>query len=207
MKIGGFLKNSFIDWEGKTAAVIFTAGCNFRCGYCHNPSLVLPHLFEQNPKISPKEILEFLTERRDWLDGIVITGGEPTIHKDLIDFISSIKALGFLVKLDTNGTNPDILERLFQQKLVDFVAMDIKTSLNVPGYHAITNCNNPQIIDLIEASINHIRKYQIPHQFRTTVIPGHHDDGVIEEIKKHLETDVITLQKYRDSNPVIHNYS
>ncbi|HZJ73928.1 MAG TPA: anaerobic ribonucleoside-triphosphate reductase activating protein, partial [Perlabentimonas sp.] len=129
MRIGGFVKQSFIDWEGKITSVIFTKGCNFRCGFCHNPSLVLPKLIEQTPDIEVAAITEHLRKRKQWLDGVVITGGEPTLHNDLSTFIKTIKELGYPVKLDTNGSNPTLLKKLIADNSVDYVAMDIKTTL------------------------------------------------------------------------------
>ena len=116
MRIASLQKQSFIDWEGKTAAVIFTKGCNFRCGYCHNPSLVLPHLLDRTPDLSEKEIMGYLLSRKNWLDGVVITGGEPTIQPDLPTFMAAVKEAGFAIKLDTNGTNPDMLNELIKNK-------------------------------------------------------------------------------------------
>src|SRR5512143_2442184 len=107
MRIGGLLKFSLIDYPGKVAAVVFTAGCNYRCPFCHNPELVLPELF--NPPLSVDDILSFLEKRQGQLQGVVVTGGEPTIHNDLPEFLSRIKSLGYFVKLDTNGSRPDVL--------------------------------------------------------------------------------------------------
>lgn len=127
MRIGGFTKQSFIDWEGKTTAVIFTKGCNFRCEYCHNPELVYPKLMEQSEDILETEIFDFLSTRKNWLDGVVITGGEPTLQKDLKELIVKIKKMDFAVKLDTNGFFSKILKELLKSNLIDYVAMDIKT--------------------------------------------------------------------------------
>lgn len=117
MKIGGFIKQSLIDYPGKIAAVVFTQGCNFRCGYCHNPQLVLPELFLEQPELVPLNIISYLKEHKNWLDGVVVTGGEPTIHKDLPLFLKEIKGLGYSIKLDTNGSNPYMLERIVKEKL------------------------------------------------------------------------------------------
>jgi pyruvate formate lyase activating enzyme len=124
MIIGGFQKVSLIDYPEKIAAVVFTQGCNFRCGYCHNPELIDGGL--ASPPYSSDKILDFLKTRIGKLDGVVITGGEPTLQKDLVDFIQKIKNLGFLVKLDTNGTHPEVVEELLERNLVDYIAMDIK---------------------------------------------------------------------------------
>jgi pyruvate formate lyase activating enzyme len=128
MIIGGLQKFSLIDYPHKISAIIFTIGCNFRCPFCHNPELVNPKLYPE--KIPEKDVLEFLESRRGKLDAVVITGGEPSLHKDLYQFISKIKYMGFLVKLDTNGTNPNILNRLIKDNLLNYIAMDIKGSLD-----------------------------------------------------------------------------
>ena len=126
MLFGGLQKTTLVDYPGKVAATIFTTGCNFRCPYCHNPELVLPELIKKQPKITEKEILDFLKERQKLLEGICITGGEPAIQPDLIDFVKKVKDLGFLIKIDTNGSCPDVLNNLIEEKLIDYVAMDIK---------------------------------------------------------------------------------
>jgi pyruvate formate lyase activating enzyme len=164
MKIGGLQKFSLIDYPGKTCAIIFTQGCNFRCRYCHNPELVLSDQFVQ--PISVEKIVQFLTSRQGQLDAVTITGGEPTLHSDLITFISQIKKIGFLVKLDTNGTNSGILQQLIEQKLVDYLAMDIKAPLE--KYEKIVDTT--VLIEEIKTSINLIINSDIDHEFRTTIV-------------------------------------
>ena len=162
MRIGGVQKFSFIDYPGKTAAIIFTQGCNFKCGYCHNPQLVYPSLFKVS--IPEEEIFAFLESRINQLDGVVITGGEPTLQPDLIEFITKVKDMGFLIKLDTNGSNPKVLEQIIKQKLVNFIAMDIKAPFD--KYNSV--CCVPVNIDNIKLSINLIKKSGIEFLFRTT---------------------------------------
>jgi anaerobic ribonucleoside-triphosphate reductase activating protein len=164
MTIGGIQKFSTVDYPGYTVASIFTIGCNMRCGYCHNPELVLPEQYAG--AIPEEEIFEFLEKRRGLLDGVAISGGEPTMQEDLSDFIRRCKKMGFLVKLDTNGTNPGVLRELLQENLVDFVAMDIKGPLE--KYSQIAA--RPIDIDAIRESIDLIRT--IPHEFRTTIVRG-----------------------------------
>lgn len=164
MTIGGIQKFSTVDYPGYTVASIFTIGCNMRCGYCHNPELVLPEQYAG--AIPEEEIFEFLERRRGLLDGVAISGGEPTMQEDLPDFIRRCKKMGFLVKLDTNGTNPGVLRELLQENLVDFVAMDIKGPLE--KYSQIAA--RPIDIDAIRESIDLIRT--IPHEFRTTIVRG-----------------------------------
>lgn len=164
MLIGGLLKFSLIDYPGKVAAVVFTQGCNYRCPFCHNPELVLPELF--TAPLPEEEVWDFLRKRRGQLQGVAITGGEPTLHKDLSEFISQIKAMGYLVKLDTNGSRPDVLQGLLQTGAVDFVAMDIKSSLS--GYCKATGVQ----VDLrtIESSVAIIKRSGVDHEFRTTAL-------------------------------------
>lgn len=126
IRIGGLVKQSFVDWDGVLSAVVFTKGCNFRCSYCHNPALVVPALMRERPDVAESEVFDYLARRRGWLDGVVVTGGEPTLHAGLPAFLERVKALGYRVKLDTNGTNPEMLRQLIASGAVDFVAMDIK---------------------------------------------------------------------------------
>jgi pyruvate formate lyase activating enzyme len=164
MKIGGLHKVSLIDYPGLICASVFLQGCNFKCPYCHNPELVNPRLFQ--PCLKEKEVLDFLKERRGKLDAVTITGGEPTIQDDLVPFIKKIKKMGFAVKLDTNGSQPQIIKTLLEEELLDFIAMDIKGPLE--KYESITcataDCKK------IEESIKIILKSGIPHEFRTTIV-------------------------------------
>lgn len=166
MIIKGLRPSTLIDYPGHIAAIIFTAGCTFRCSYCYNKKLVDddPELEE----ISQEDILKFLDKRKILLDGVVITGGEPTIHPDLPSFISKIKEKGFLVKLDTNGTNPDMLKKLIDSHMVDYIAMDIKNS---PEKYSETANRN---IDMnkINKAIELIKNSGIDYEFRTTAAPG-----------------------------------
>lgn len=164
MKIGGLRKVSLIDYPGMICAVVFVQGCNFQCSYCHNPELVMPELFQ--PVIKEKEILNFLVTRRGKLDAVTITGGEPTIQKGLLKFIKQIKKLDFAVKLDTNGYQPQIIQALLREKLLDYIAMDIKGPLE--KYEDITRVKvNTEII---KDSIKIILDSMITHEFRTTVV-------------------------------------
>ncbi len=162
MKIGGLQKCSLIDFPGKISAIVFTIGCNFRCPYCHNPELV----DETGAEVLESEIFEFLARRKNLLDAVTITGGEPTMHKDLIPFIRKIKEMGFLVKLDSNGTNPEVIEQVQKEKLVDYIAMDIKAP--VDSYEKTTG--RPVNSDTIRRSISLLMQGDIPYEFRTTVV-------------------------------------
>lgn len=164
MKIGGLQKVSLIDYPGKISAVLFTQGCNFRCPYCHNPELVDPARY--NDLLAEKDILEFLSTRQGKLEAVTITGGEPTVQDDLIPLIRAIRAMGFSIKLDTNGSCPKVMESLLKEKCVDFIAMDVKAPLE--KYADVVKASvNP---DDIRRSIRLILKSRIPHEFRTTVV-------------------------------------
>lgn len=176
-KIAGLQKTTFIDFPEKIACIVFTQGCNFRCGYCHNPEL-----FKNNePALSVPAFFEFLNKRKGKLDGVVITGGEPTLQHDLKDFIKQIKDLGFLIKLDTNGTNPSILAELLEENLLDYVAMDIKAPLE--KYKSIVNVDFDT--KKIQKSIDLIMNSGIDYEFRTTVIKSQLS---IEDFEKICQT-------------------
>ncbi|MFH0804317.1 MAG: anaerobic ribonucleoside-triphosphate reductase activating protein [Candidatus Zambryskibacteria bacterium] len=174
MIIGGLVKFSLNDYPGKTSAVIFTRDCNFRCGYCHNPELVLPapmlrpELKKYVKEIPSIEVFSFLESRKGKLDAVVITGGEPTQHSDLAEFIKKIKDMGFLVKLDTNGTRPLVVKDLINQKLIDYIAMDIKAPLDPASYQKVSKM--PFDTSKIEKSVALIINSGLPHEFRTTVV-------------------------------------
>lgn len=166
MRIGGFQKFSLIDFPGKLSAIVFTQGCNFRCPYCHNPELVDSSKFGEI--IPEDEIFSFLTTRIGKLDAVSITGGEPTLHSDLPAFIERIKNMEFLVKLDTNGTNPDLVKYLIDGNLVDYLAMDIKAPLN--KYSEVTRVEID--IDKIARSIELIKNSGVDYEFRSTLVKG-----------------------------------
>ena len=173
--IRGIQKTTLIDFPGKISCTVFLGGCNMRCGYCYNSALVLNH--NSMPAIGKSEFLEFLEKRKKFLDGVCITGGEPTMHKDLPELCSAIKKLGFDVKLDTNGTNPAALERLIADKLVDYIAMDVKSSLE--SYARV--CGVAMDMENIKRSIEIIKKSGIEYEFRTTLVP---DVINVAEMKK-----------------------
>ncbi len=164
MKIGAIQKFSLIDYPGKICAIIFAQGCNFRCPYCHNPELVLPGSF--GACLSEQDIFLFLEKRRGKLDAVTITGGEPTIQSSLATLIKKIKSLDYAVKLDTNGSRPDILRDLLNENLLDYVAMDLKAPL--AKYGAIARVEVQP--EAIERSMRMIRESGIDHEFRTTVV-------------------------------------
>ena len=165
--IGGIQKTTLVDFPGKVAAIVFTQGCNFRCGYCHNPSLISKSHFELDSESFTKEkFFSFLKNRIGKLDGVVITGGEPTLQSGLYDFIKEIKQMNFEVKLDTNGTNPQIIEQLIKDNLLDYIAMDIKAPLEKYDLITCVNTNKDDILKTIEL----IKNSKVDYEFRTTVL-------------------------------------
>jgi len=194
MILGGYQKLTLIDYPGKIATTVFTVGCSFRCPFCHNPELVDSRQFMVQGKLE-KEFFDFLKKRKGKLEGVCITGGEPTIQRDIIDFIKKIKKLGFLVKLDSNGTRPDILRKVIAEKLVDFIAMDIK---NQPkNYDKTVGVKGD--IKRIKLSADLIMRSKIPYEFRTTVVPGLHSEKDFEEIAKWIKgARAYYLQEYRE---------
>lgn len=198
MILGGFQKLTLLDYPGKIAATVFTLGCSFRCPFCHNPELVDLRLAHNEE--SEKEFFDFLKKRKGKLEGVCITGGEPTIQPDIIDFIKKIKEMGFLVKLDSNGTRPDVLKKIFDQKLVDYVAMDIKSDLD--NYEKVVGTKIDK--DRIRLSVNLIRNSRIPYEFRTTVVPGLHEEKDFLEIAKWISgAQAYYLQEYREDQKIL----
>ncbi len=210
MLIGGINPFTLLDYHTKTACILFTVGCNLRCGFCHNPHLVLPEKIKklQDSLVSEVKIFEFLKKREGLLDGVVISGGEPTMQSDLEDFIYKIKSLGFLVKLDTNGLYPEVLKKLLQKKLIDFVSIDIKTIAT--DYKKITSvCIDPRTLEL---SRDLLLSSNIQYEFRTTVLQSFHNEEIIYKICKFCidspfidsnKLSLYTIQNFR-SNVVLH---
>ena len=192
MLIGGLQKTSLLDYPGKVSAIIFTAGCNFRCPYCYNPELVTK--IRKTKLISQKAIFDFLAKRRNVLDAIVITGGEPTLHQDLAEFISKIKKLGFLVKLDTNGTNPAMIKKIIKKNLIDYIAMDIKAPLR--SYSKVVNSK----VDTkkIKHSIKIIINCGLAYEFRSTLLPQLHTrDDLLKMSRLVKGAKKYYLQKFK----------
>ncbi len=180
MKFGGLEKITLIDYPGKIACMVYTIGCNFRCPYCHNPELVDETVVDT---ISERKVLEFLDGRRAMLDAVVVTGGEPTMHGEaLLCFLKKVKARGFLVKLDSNGTNPEILKRAIDGKLVDYVAMDIKSPMS--KYAQVVA--RPVDVAAIRASIELLISSPVEYEFRTTVIKALCSPEDIDEIGREI---------------------
>jgi len=193
MIIGGYQKLTLIDYPGKIATTVFTVGCSFRCPFCHNPELVLRPGIKNNLE---KEFFKFLEKRKGKLEGVCITGGEPTIQSDIIDFIKKIKKIGYSVKLDSNGSRPDVLRKIIKERLVDFIAMDIKDSQE--KYQKTTG--EKADIERIKLSVEIIRNSKIPYEFRTTVVPGIHKEKDFEKIAKWIRgSRAYYLQEYRET--------
>ena len=167
LDIKGFQANTLIDWEGKIASTIFLPGCNLRCPFCHAAALI-EHPQELD-SIPFSDIESFLKERSGWIDGVVVCGGEPTIHPELPAFIKRIRSIGPMVKLDTNGTNPSMLRSLIDARLIEYVAMDIKAPLEKERYSEA--CGRLVDIDKIKESIHILIDSGIDHEFRTTIVP------------------------------------
>lgn len=201
MRIGGYDKLSTVDYPGELACAIFLVGCNFNCGYCHNPSLI-----SGDGEFIPKEeVMEYLNLRKDELDAVCISGGEPTCNKDLKEFIREIKALGYKVKLDTNGTHPEVVEELLSENLLDYVAMDIKASPK--KYKEVTRCDVN--LELIKRTIRILRNSGIKHEFRTTYLPVLDEKDIGEITNTFIGKDSkYFIQQFRNivtNDPKYHN--
>jgi pyruvate formate lyase activating enzyme len=199
LEIKGFLETSFVDWPGKICSVLFLPHCNLRCPYCHNHPLVLHP--EQYSSLSLRDLLNRLLSFRGWIDGVCLTGGEPTLHADLLPLIQKIKRLGFLVKLDTNGLNPQLLKQLISEKKVDFVSMDVKAPLDSIRYSRIAGLSVS--LDLIQESIRVLKRGAVEYEFRTTVVPGLHSRDDILRLGGQLRAGSrMVLQNFNPENPM-----
>lgn len=199
MQIHGFNKLTLLDYPGHLAATIFLGGCNMRCPFCQNASLVLTP--GSQPTIPEEEVLATLTKRKNILEGVCISGGEPTLYPELPELIHKIKALGFLVKLDTNGTNPQILKSLVNEHAIDYVAMDIKNSREK---YALTSGIPTLNMEQIEESVSYLLTDAIPYEFRTTIVREFHTEEDMLSIGRWLQgAHAYYLQSYQDSGEII----
>lgn len=199
LEIKGFLETSFLDWPGKICAVIFLPYCNFRCPYCHNHPLIFNP--EEFPSVSLDLIINRLNTLRDWIEGICITGGEPTIHKELPHLIGEIKRNGFMVKLDTNGSNPRMLEELINRDLIDFVAMDVKAPLDPMSYRRSIGVQSD--IEPILRSIHILKQGKVDFEFRMTVVPGLHNEEDVRILAWQLRAGKrFKLQNFNPETPL-----
>jgi len=178
------IETSLIDWEGKIVSTLYLPRCNFRCPFCYNCDLILyPDHFKNIPL---EEINKFLLERKEFIDGICMSGGEPTLYADLPSYFKEIKNKGFLIKLDTNGTNPKLLEDLLKFRLIDYIAMDIKSSLDFDCYYKAAGIKDKILLEKVKDSITLIMNSETDYEFRTTVVPVLHTEENIIEIAKYI---------------------
>jgi len=199
IQIGGLQKITLIDFPGRLAATVFLIGCNFKCPWCYSSELVLPEKIKKQPKISEKEFLDFLKERKKLLEGLVLCGGEPSINKKLPSLIKKIKKLGYLIKLDTNGSNPKILKKLIKRKLIDYVAMDMK----LPKERYPEIFGKRVKIEDIEESIKILKEGKVDYEFRTTVVPTVLNKEDILKIAKWIRgTKRYYLQNFRPEKTI-----
>jgi len=199
VEIGGLQKVTLIDYPGRIAATVFLCGCNFRCPWCYSSELVLPEKIKKQPRISEKDFFNFLKERKELLEGVVICGGEPTVHKDLPVFLKKIKKLGYLVKIDTNGSNPGMLKKLIDEKLIDYVAMDIKA----PKEKYSKAVGAKVDVKKIQKSIDILRKSKVDHEFRSTIIPGVHNKKDIIDMARWIRGGkAYYLQQFRPEKTI-----
>lgn len=194
MEISGLIKNSFVDYPKNIACVVFTAGCNMNCWYCHNHDLIS----ETKGEIDEEYVFSLLEERKKFLDGVVITGGEPTLQPDLTEFIKKIKAIGLKVKLDTNGTNLSVVKNLVNAGFLDYIAMDVKAPLS--KYSVITSVPN---IQEIKDSIEYIKNCGVDYEFRTTFAPNLTSDDIKQLVKDIGFVKNYALQQYRKPEHIV----
>ena len=209
MLILGFQKTTLLDYPGKLASIIFTGGCNLRCPYCQNSEIAFGGDEEPSP-VSEDEVLEHLKKRRNMLEGLVITGGEPTLQKDLPSFIRKVRSLGLLIKLDTNGTNPSLLKELLDEGLLDYVAIDIKQSIeNYPAACGLpVSENTDALLDRVRSSIGILLSCKIDYEFRTTVVKELFEKEDLPKIASMIKgAKSYFLQSFKESPGVPENSS
>ena len=201
MRLGGLQKLTLLDFPEHVACTVFTLGCNMRCPFCHNSSLVIPGREHEEGEMEEEEFFKFLNKRKGLLDGVAITGGEPLIQPDIKEFIKKVRDLGFLVKLDTNGSFPARLRELIDEGLIDYAAMDIKSTIE--GYGSACGLKNPPF-DQLRESISILMEGKIPFEFRTTVVDELHDEAVFEGIGELIAgAPRYFLQRFEDSGELI----
>ena len=200
LRISGLQKLTLLDYPGRVACTVFTGGCNFRCPFCHNAPLVLPERL-QGDENGEETVLAFLKKRQGILDGVAVTGGEPTLQPDLADFLRRVKDLGFAVKLDTNGARPDVLRSLLAESLADYVAMDVKSS--PAGYGRCAGVSD-KVLAPVGESIRLLETSGVDHEFRTTAVKGLHTPEDFAAIGLWLaDTDKYFIQSYADSGDIL----
>ena len=200
MNISGLQKLTLLDFPGKLACTIFTTGCNFRCSFCHNASLVIPEA--ESDHMDEEEVLSFLKKREGVLDGVCITGGEPCLQNDLEVFVKKVRALGFAVKLDTNGSFPEKLSSLLENGLLDYVAMDIKTSRE--RYLEVCGIQNEKVLENIQESVEILKNSGVPHEFRSTTAKELQTEEDFKKIGEWLKGEEnYFIQQYVNSGDLV----
>lgn len=195
MLISGIQPFTILDFPDRIACIVFTLGCNFRCGYCHNPEFVLPQKVQELRKsvISEETFFRFLSMRRNLLEGVVVSGGEPTIHKDLPEFIARIKKNGFFVKLDTNGSHPEMLQKLIKDQSLDYIAMDVKTGIH--QYQTLVG----RTVPAIEKTIGILRDSCVAYEFRCTLVREIHTPSILSQMARMMHgARKVYLQQFRN---------
>ena len=198
MNISGLTKLTLLDYPKKIACIVFTQGCNYNCAFCQNSGLIK---CRKQALIKQDDIFSYLQKRKNLLDGVVISGGEPTIQPDLISFIRKIKDIGLCVKLDTNGSNPEVLKKLLNDKLIDYIAMDVKNIFD--EYNLVVNMKKVNI-DNVKKSIEIIKASNVEHEFRTTIMKNYHDIERLTKICEYLgKNEKYYLQNFEDKESVL----
>ncbi|MBQ6701483.1 MAG: anaerobic ribonucleoside-triphosphate reductase activating protein [Clostridia bacterium] len=190
MKIAGFQKSSFVDFPGIIACVVFTPGCNMNCSFCHNRHIISGNV----PLVDELSVMDYLNKRKGMVKGVVISGGEPTLQPDLVDFIARVRGMGYKIKLDTNGTNCEVVKSLCEKGYIDYIAMDIKA--NTQKYSLVSGCRIDT--DKILETVEYIKKSGIPHEFRTTFCPDLTMEDVVEISDSIVGDSDYYLQQYRE---------
>ena len=192
-----------IDYPAKISCIVFTIGCNFRCPFCYVPQLVIPEKAKKLRRIPEEVVLSYLDRNRELLDAVVITGGEPTLQKDLKEFIIKVKKIkNFLVGIETNGSNSHLLEDLIKSKLVDYISMDVKNVIEFKRYRRASNLSEKDFKN-VKKSIEIIKKSKIHHEFRTTVVKGIHTEEDIKNLYKVFNRENYYFQKFKKFGPLV----
>ena len=195
----GWQKTSLIEYPGKISTVLFTGGCNFRCPFCYNRDLVLNP--GKLPDIPEKDVMDFLNEKRNLYQAVMVTGGEPTMQKDLPDFFAKVKGLGLLAGLETNGTNPGALKEILDKRILDFIAMDVKAPLFWEKYSRAAGLKDNKLFENVKNSVKIITGSEIDYEFRTTIVPGLHKEKDISDIALQLKgARKLVLQQFIPNN-------
>lgn len=199
MEFKGLEKNSVIEWPGKVVSVAYTGRCNFRCPYCQNSDLVLEP--DELPSIDGEDIIEYLVSKRKWIDGLMITGGEPTLHQSLLNFCKKVKEEGFDVGIETNGSNPKMIEKLLEEKVIDYIGMDIKAPFEGEKYSKSIGVEIEGILEKVQRCMEILRNSEIEYEYRTTVVPEILEFKDLEKVAERVsEHEKYYLQQFNPKN-------